>query len=134
MKYIYIICPFVSLIVCQLIKMIYETVKYKKFEFNRLYGSGSMPSAHSSFISSLTFIIGFNEGFDSAIFALSLIFMLITCYDAISVRFESGRHAKILNEKFNLKMKYRIGHKLLEVVVGILLGFITATVFYINLI
>ena len=134
MKYIFIICPFTSLIFCQIIKTIYETIKYKKFDIKRVIGSGSMPSAHACFISSLTLLIGYKEGFDTSTFALALVVMLITCYDAMSVRYESGEHARILNDKFGLNLKDKIGHKFLEVIVGILVGVMTSTIFYLFLI
>ena len=60
MKYIYIICPFVSLILCQLIKILIEIFKNKKIDliiFNN--GDGGMPSSHTTFISSNTMLIGF---------------------------------------------------------------------------
>ena len=60
MKYIYIICPFVSLILCQLIKMLIEIFKNKKIDLTRFTnGDGGMPSSHTTFISSITMLIGF---------------------------------------------------------------------------
>ena len=123
---IYIICAFTSLIFCQIFKNIYYMIKTKKF---KLMSSGGIPSAHSSFISSITFLIGLKEGFDTPIFAISFVFTLIVCYDAFNVRYESGLHAKIINEKFNSKLKEEIGHNIMEVIVGIIFGLITATIF-----
>lgn len=130
MKYLYIICPLTALVVCQAIKTIYEIIKTKQFNLKIITSSGGMPSAHASFITSLTMIIGFKEGFTSSIFALALIFTMITCYDAVGVRYESGIHAQILNKQFNLEMKEKIGHKLTEVICGIVLGIIIACIFY----
>jgi acid phosphatase family membrane protein YuiD len=43
-------------------------------------------------------------GFDSTIFALSCAFALLFAYDAMNVRFESGKQAKYINEiKLDLK-------------------------------
>lgn len=130
MKYLYIICPLTTLVICQAVKTIYEILKNKKFSLDVIASSGGMPSAHSSFITSLTFIIGLNEGFDTPIFALALVFAMITCYDAMNVRYECGRHAEVLNKQFNLQMKEKVGHKLLEVVCGAILGIIVACIFY----
>ena len=130
MKYLYIICPLTTLVICQAVKTIYEILKNKKFSLDVIASSGGMPSAHSSFVTSLTFIIGLNEGFDTSIFALSLVFAMITCYDAMNVRYECGKHAEVLNKQFNLQMKEKVGHKLLEVVCGAILGIIFIFIFY----
>lgn len=129
----YIICSFVALFMCQIIKFIIESVKSKKLEIRRLIGgSGGMPSSHSSFTTSLTTLIGLKLGIDNPIFAVAFIFTLITSYDAMGVRLESGRHAKALNEILNdeNKFKEKIGHKPLEVIGGVILGIIVATFFY----
>lgn len=130
MNYLFIICPIVSLVICQTFKVAYRIIKNKSFKLALISGSGGMPSSHSAFISSLTAIIGLKEGFDSSIFALALVISMITCYDAMSVRYESGMHAKLLNEKFNLHMKEELGHKFLEVIVGIIVGVIIAITLY----
>ena len=130
MDYIYIICPLSSLVFCQFFKIISYILKNKRFSMEVVASSGGMPSSHATFISSLTFLIGYNEGFNSAIFALALIFTMITCYDAINVRHECGKHAEFLNKEFNLKMKENVGHKLLEVIVGVILGFLVATLYH----
>lgn len=130
MNYLFIICPITSLVICQTFKVAYRAIKNKSFKLALLSGSGGMPSSHSAFISSLTTIIGLKEGFDSSIFALALVISMITCYDAMSVRYESGMHAKFLNEKFNLNMKEELGHKFLEVIVGIIVGIIIAITLY----
>lgn len=140
-KYIYIICPITALIICQILKFLIESIKYKKINIERLFnGSGGMPSTHTTFSTSLTMIIGYRLGFDSPIFAVSLIFTLITSYDALGVRYESGKQATAINllfEKFSKekalkgfkKLKEQLGHEPLEVFVGILLGIIVAYLF-----
>jgi hypothetical protein len=137
MKYIYLICPFTALIICQLIKFTIESIKNKKMDFERLFnGSGGMPSTHTTFSSSLTMLIGYNLGFDSVIFAIALIFTLITSYDALGVRYESGKQAAAINYlmrdngKIDFKaLKEKLGHEPLEVFVGLLLGTFVAFLF-----
>ena len=128
----YIICSFVALFTCQIIKFIIESVKSKKLEIRRLIGgSGGMPSSHSSFTTSLTTLIGLKLGIDNPIFAVAFIFTLITSYDAMGVRLESGRHAKALTEILNdeNKFKEKISHEPLEVIGGVIVGFIVALIF-----
>lgn len=135
-KYIYLVCPFVTLIICTLIKNIIEIIKNKKIDKSRIFdGCGGMPSCHTAFSSSLATIIGLNIGFATPLFALALIFTLITSYDAISSRYEVGVHAEIFNKmidekKINCKkLKEKIGHKKIEVFIGLIIGIITGYIF-----
>ena len=135
MKYIYIICPFVSLILCQLIKMLIEIFKNKKIDLTRFTnGDGGMPSSHTTFISSITMLIGFKLGFDSPIFAFAFIVSCIISYDSMGVRLESEKQAKAIKElgkKNNLefKLKEHLGHKIQEVIVGYIFGTVMAYLF-----
>lgn len=141
-KYQYLICPFFTLFICQLIKFTYESIRDEKLNFARLFnGTGGMPSSHTSFSSSLTVLIGHNLGFDSPIFAVALVFTFITAYDAMGLRFESGLQAEAINQineelgktkKKGFKfLKEKLGHKPLEVLVGLLLGTIMGLIFHI---
>lgn len=130
MKYIYLICPFTALVICQVIKFILESIKNKRLDFERLFnGSGGMPSTHTTFSFSLAMIIGYTLGFETPVFAVALIFALITSYDALGVRYESGKQAIAINYLLKengkidfKKLKEKIGHEPLEVFVGMLLG------------
>lgn len=130
MKYIFLICPLVSLAVCQLLKIFVAILKKKEITLSLITSSGGMPSAHSCFVSSLITIIGLVDGFDSSTFAIALVFGLITCYDASHVRRESGMHAKLLNEKFNMKLNINLGHELKEVIAGIITGILVTLIIY----
>ena len=142
-EYIYIIGPFISLIVCQLIKFGIESYKNKRLEWGRLFnGAGGMPSTHTTFSMCLTTLIGYTMGIKDPIFAACLIFSFIVSYDAIGVRYESGKQAAAINDLVDElekkhKKKYRIdelkeqlGHKPYEVMGGALLGFVMGSLFY----
>lgn len=123
-KYKLIIIPLFGVIISQIIKFIMESIKYKKLLFNRLInGSGGLPSSHATLVSSLTSLLYLNYGY-SEYFSISLIFSLVILYDAIGVRYEVGRHARILNKlnNSNKPLKELIGHTLFEVLCGIILG------------
>ena len=123
-KYKLIIIPLFGVIISQIIKFIIESIKYKKILFNRLInGSGGLPSSHATLVSSLTSLMYLNYGY-SEYFVISLVFSLIILYDAIGVRYEVGKHARILNElnNSNKPLKELIGHTLFEVLCGIILG------------
>lgn len=130
---IFILVPFFSLIVSQIIKFIIETIKYKKVCLERLFnGSGGMPSTHSAFVSSLTTLIYIYYGSNSLYFAISFIFSLIIIYDSVGVRYESGKHAEIINIITNNKnkLKEKLGHTLPEVICGIILGIMISLIYY----
>jgi len=56
-----------------------------------------MPSSHAAGVAALSTAVGTQFGFDSALFAVTLVFTLITLFDAQGVRRSSGRQARILN-------------------------------------
>ena len=145
-KYRYLLVPFTALVLCQLIKFLIESVKYKKIVIERLFnGSGGMPSTHTTFSISLTSFIGLELGITNPLFAIALIFTMIVCYDAIGVRYESGKQAEAINDlvedlilnakqKLNYKvLKEQLGHKPLEVLCGLVLG-VTVSLIYFYLI
>jgi len=133
-EYIYLIVPFVVLIINQIIKFTIESIRCKRLRFSRLFnGSGGMPSTHTAFIFSLITCIGIKIGTTTPMFALSFIVGLIVAYDSMGVRNESGKQAIAINkivdelETSNLhielqELKEQIGHQPLEVIVGILTG------------
>jgi acid phosphatase family membrane protein YuiD len=77
-------------------KMVIEIVK-GDFKIQRLTGAGGMPSSHTATVTSLAVSCGIVEGFNSTEFAIALILAIVVIADALSVRAEAGKHAKILN-------------------------------------
>lgn len=140
-EFIYLICPFTSLIVCQLIKFGIESYHAKELKWGRLFnGTGGMPSSHTSFSFSITMLIGCKQGLSSPLFAAALVFSLIVSYDAMGLRRESGRQATainhILDEVFSkdskkgmIHLKEQLGHQPLEVLAGMVLGTFMALLF-----
>ena len=138
--YIYIIIPFLTIILAQAIKFTIESIRDKKLRWGRLFnGNGGMPSSHTSFTFSLVMTIGYLHGFTSPLFAVALVFSVVVAYDAMGLRMESGKHAVILNKiteelfegdtKEGIKLlKEQLGHKPLEVLMGVILGIITSSV------
>lgn len=134
--YKYIIIPLISVIIAQIIKTIIETIQYKRFDIRRLFnGSGGMPSSHSTLVISLVTTIAINYGIKSIYFAISLILSLVVLYDAMGIRYETGKQAEVLNKitkqiKFKefISLKEKIGHKPIEVLGGIITGIIMAIV------
>ena len=114
------------------------TGKEKLVDFSRIFMSGGMPSSHSSFVTSLSTLVGIKQGFDSVEFAMCAVFALIVMYDASGVRRAVGKQAAILNkivEDLNNKkhiehetLKELVGHTPKEVIFGAILGIIVGVI------
>jgi len=121
-------------VVAQAIKFFWNLIKNRKLDFNYWISTGGMPSAHSSTVSALTTSVGFREGVDSAMFAVTLAFALIVMFDAQSVRRAAGMQARLLNQivqelfkEHHLstnKLAELLGHTRMEVLIGMLLGIV----------
>lgn len=94
-----------------------------------MFGSGGMPSAHSTFVIALATAMGMKYGVWSDTFTMCLVFSIIIIYDAMNVRYQAGLHAKILNRMNHPKeeeLNESIGHTPAEALVGGIIGFSTA--------
>ena len=121
----------------QLIKTIIHAIVTKSIDFTRLIGDGGMPSGHSATVSSLATAAALVYGLGSFEFAMAFIFAIVVCKDAMGVRLETGKQAKLLNEFIDLfakleqplsdqeKLKELVGHTPLQVCMGGLLGILT---------
>lgn len=123
--------PVITWFVVQLLKVIFELIKYKKLNLKRMIGSGGMPSSHSAFVCSLATSVGLTEGLASPLFAICVALAAIVMYDASGIRRAAGKQAKILNqiiesEGKNINVQEKLiellGHTPLEVYVGAAIG------------
>lgn len=132
-----------SLILAQVLKVFTYLMIFRDWNLARAFGSGGMPSSHSSFVTTLATVIGFEKGFDSIYFAISAVGALIVMYDASGVRMAVGKQARVINElqriisvivseemKIDEKLKELVGHTKLEVLMGAILGILVATIGY----
>ena len=136
-----LITAIVGWFVAQVIKFVIVFVEEKRINFERLVGSGGMPSSHASFVTALTTSVGLNQGFSSAFFAICFVFSFVVMYDASGVRRAAGKQAALLNklvENFGRerlevtgeRLKELLGHTHLEVVAGAALGIVLALLSY----
>ncbi|MCK4520225.1 MAG: divergent PAP2 family protein [Candidatus Omnitrophica bacterium] len=126
--------------VAQCLKIIRGIIVERRFNFYWLLGTGGMPSAHSAAVVSLVICVGKEVGSSSPFFALSIIFALITMFDAQTWRRSIGFQAKLLNkimEDFQKgrevgedRLKELVGHTPIEVFIGGLVGGIITFMFY----
>ena len=134
----------VSWIFAQAIKTVLYALKYRAFNRQRLAGAGGMPSSHSAVCCSVVLTSYFLYGFQSPVFALAFIVALIVMYDATGVRWAAGLHAKAINQIVEYlesgdvndqekslndlipKLNESLGHRVIEVICGALLGIAVA--------
>jgi acid phosphatase family membrane protein YuiD len=124
----------------QTIKMITRIVTRHEFDFGVFASTGGMPSAHTAMVVGLATAVGLRQGFDSAIFALAVIFASVVMFDAQSVRRAAGQQARLLNQIVQElfkdhhlsqeKLAELLGHTRLEVFVGMITGILVALAFY----
>lgn len=139
-----------GMVFAQLLKFPIYYMKYGKVYPQIILSTGSMPSSHTSFVISLATAIGFSEGTDSAVFALAVVFAMITLHDAVMVRGESGKQAMVINELVQMvdelgqsmnpkndkqerqaKLKTLIGHTGSEVLAGLALGIVWPIIYFV---
>ena len=121
-------------VVAQFLKTLIDFALNKNFNAERLVGSGGMPSSHSAAVCGLTTAALLKYGTGSFEFAVSFVLSMIVMYDAIGVRRETGKQAKLLNsilsenplklnaEVLQEKLKEYVGHTPLQVLAGAILG------------
>lgn len=124
--------------VAQVLKTLIDFALNERFSAERLVGSGGMPSSHSATVCALTTAAGLCYGVESFEFAISFMFAAVVMYDAIGVRQETGKQAKLLNlimeqdffkldnAQFQKRLKEFVGHTPLQVLAGAILGVILA--------
>jgi uncharacterized protein len=112
---------------CQLFKTVFYSVRERRLSLRYLVSAGGIPSAHAAFVTALTVAVGFQSGFASDIFAVSVVFGSIVVFDAYRLRGQVQRHAQVLNRRLlepqgAQPIPEMIGHSLPEVLAGILIG------------
>lgn len=138
-----------AMILAQVLKIPFHFFRTGRWEVSWLMASGGFPSSHSSTVTALSLAIGMQEGFNSALFAVTAVFSFIVMYDACHVRYYTGKNIELtqtliqdLRENGTIKLdsplyaqklKTVLGHKVVEVfggfLVGLLLPFLLAPLF-----
>lgn len=130
---------FISWFIAQFSKVILTLFIEKRLDIGRFWGSGGFPSSHTSSVVGVSTAIGIVNGFETEIYALSLVFALVVMYDASGVRRAVGKQAAILNNMIHNisehkhieqeQLKELIGHTPFEVIGGAILGIIVANIY-----
>ncbi len=119
----------------QLSKLLIELVVHRRWNPKVLVETGGMPSSHSALLTGTAAALGWQQGFESPLFALAATMCFVVLYDASGVRRAAGITAQRVNALPDalwstdaeavepLKpLKENLGHTRLEVLVGSLMG------------
>lgn len=128
----YLLTAVAGWFVAQIVKL-FTTHWNRNFSFIRFFfGSGGMPSSHTSACAALTVSCLIRDGSSSAT-AISCLLLFIVMVDASGVRRVTGQQSEILNATLDAlrdtepdlpdeKLKEMIGHTPRQVFVGLLVG------------
>ena len=138
-----------SWFVAQVLKTIINFVLLGRFQLERMWGDGGMPSAHSATVCAMAIVTGRSAGVSSPIFAVACVVAIITMHDAMGVRHETGEQAKVLNQMIaqwidvseknapflqNMHLKEMVGHTPLQVMAGMVVGIVVGCLYPMHLV
>ena len=134
------IAAVLSGVIAQILKVIFELIRKKRFNPLRFFDNGGMPSSHSALVATLTIGVGVYAGVNSSIFSITLIFSMYVIFEAAGLRQEVGNQARLLNDLVEelrsthhlnrAQLKELVGHTWWEVFGGLALGTLLAYIFY----
>ena len=128
----------------QVLKTIINFILLGKFQLERMWGDGGMPSAHSATVCAMVIATARSVGFSSPVFAVASVVAIITMHDAMGVRHETGEQAKVLNQMIeqwidiseqnapflqNMHLKEMVGHTPLQVLAGFVVGCVVGALY-----
>lgn len=128
-----LVAAFFGWFTAQILKTILYVIVNKEFNVERLTGDGGMPSSHSSTVMATVVATGMTYGVAGFQFAIAFVVAIIVMHDAMGVRRETGKQAKVLNDMMELfqdmgkmtvedTLKEFVGHTPLQVLMGAILG------------
>ena len=133
-----LVCGCVAWLCAQVLKTAIYSLVNHRLDLTRLYGDGGMPSGHSATVAAMATMSAVLYGLGSFEFAVTLLLAIIVMHDAMGVRLETGKQAKVIKEIAELmeslgkdvsneeKLKEFVGHTPVQVTAGALLGIIVA--------
>ncbi|WP_050616237.1 divergent PAP2 family protein [Bacillus testis] len=138
-----LVSAFVAIFFAQFVKVPITFLATRRIDWSLLTSTGGMPSSHSAAVTALATAIAYESGLQSPLFAIAVIFAVITMFDAKGVRRQAGEQAAVLNQlvhDFTLfvneakkwphqenqqkqkQLKELLGHKPIEVFFGAITG------------
>lgn len=135
-----LLCAFSAWFVAQIIKTLIYWRITRIFSLRRMFGMGGMPSAHTAFLVAITTMIALREGMASTAFTLSVAVTAVVIYDALGVRYQTGKQSHVINKILHRMLvegqplteetlQELVGHTPTEVFFGALIGLIMPVFF-----
>ena len=130
--YAIFIIPVSVAVIAQSIKFVLYSLKHG-WDIRYAFTHGHMPSAHTAFAVSLVTSIGFYDGVQNGTFAVAFALAFLIIDDAARLRMylgDQGRYLNMLIEQLDIdskkfpRLKERTGHRVSEIIVGAILGFL----------
>ncbi len=134
-----LLLPLIAGAIAQIIKFFIGSNE-QKISFKNIMAYSGMPSGHSAIVIALATIIALQEGWQSPLFAVSVILAIIVIRDALGIRRYLGEHGRVLNvlvkdlgndkvldEKYP-RLLERVGHTPAQVFAGALIGFFVSLI------
>ena len=128
--------------IAQVIKLVYDLIKTRRWHWHLLAGTGGMPSSHMTLVSCFSILMGLERGWGDPLFQSALVLAIIVASDAWGARRAAGKQAAVINRvvtDYYRKARNRprplrelIGHNPLEVWAGAALGILVAYIFHVH--
>lgn len=145
----------ISLVVAAFLKFLFILITQQRLDWERFFGTGGMPSTHTTPVIACATSIGIVAGFDSPVFAIAGVVAVVVAYDAAGLRRHAGEQARAMNslikdltegglfkgmhptdffKRWNLaELETLLGHNPIEVWAGVLLGIAVAILVHVYL-
>lgn len=137
-----LMAAFAGAFVAQFLKPFLLWPVERKFHTDLFISTGGMPSSHTAMVVALSTSIYMTEGVTSLAFAIAITFSLIIMHDAMGIRRAAGKQAEVINEWSRLlaqihedgqftpeNLKTMLGHSFVQVLGGMVVGFISGVLF-----
>jgi len=132
----YILAPFAGWLAAGGTKFLLAWIRRGRPQIRDIVAYGGFPSIHTSVMSTVTFLAGFTEGFDTPLFAVAMGTFLLLIIDAHGLRRQVGKHGEVLNRmqrelpvSTSATLRERMGHKWIEIAGGLVLGIVVGWIF-----
>jgi acid phosphatase family membrane protein YuiD len=107
--------------------------RHRRFSIRYGFENGGIPSSHTTAVSAITMAVLLRTGFTEAFF-ICLVFSAVVISDALRLRYIVGIQGEKLNRLLEKSGEAPIdvvyGHKFKQVIAGMIIGIVTATIIF----
>ncbi len=143
-----LVAAMAAIFITQVTKIPVAYFIHNRWNIQLMFSTGGMPSSHSAGVTALITAIIIEHGWESPLTAISMTFGILVMFDSMGVRRQSGEHGIIINELISeihsltrpatasdnpsssMQSTEFLGHKPIEVVLGLIYGILLATLIY----